>query len=544
MPSSTTNLSPTAAIATPHYLATRAGATILQQGGNAFDAAVATSLAIGIVQPYHSGMGGGCCIHYRTSDGISGVIQARGDAPAAMTPERFWDAEGKPIHRLASEGGLAILVPSLVAGLHALHEKFGHLAWSEVCMAPLHLASAGFPVDFMMARLSHLPANRAKLDQFSNGAALGQPQREGALLIQPELAETLAAVAADPRALYTGPIAESVVRTTQAAGGLLTLDDMVAYRPRTQQPWIVTYRGWRIFAPQTPTVGALQAALALQILDHFALSEYLPGSVEHLHLVAEALKLTYMVRAGLESEADALAIPESTRANEMATRIQLDRAIPFAPWPTVQSMPESGCTSHFSVADAAGNVVAQTQTVRSWYGSGVVDPVTGILLNDNVGDFSLREGDVTNQGIRYNGRYNLVAPGAAPASSQSPMIAIHEESGDMIAVGAAGGPTIVSATVQALINCIDFGMDARASAAAPRVHCHGPELDVEPGVRVAHQLAALGHTIKARDSIAILQLVRRADGVWDAGADPRGPGAAGVLAGDERALTVRSYGAS
>lgn len=530
-------------VAAPHHLAARAGATILQQGGNAVDAAVAVSLAIGVAQPYHSGIGGGCTINYRLAGGTAqGAIDARGPAPRQLTRPLFFDENDAPDYQRVQTGPLASVLPSMVGGLHALHAAHGRLPWGQVCAGPQLLARDGFPADFMLANVYRHAHTRQKLEAYGGDSPLARPLREGELVVQPALANTLAALADDPRTIYEGAVAQQLVTHMQRTGGVWEPDDLATYQPTPLELRECTYRGWRVVAPGLPTIGAQQVLLILQMLEGFDLPALQPGSVEHLHLVAEALRVAYAARAALSSNAEGERIADPANARTLAANIRLDRALDFA-----QALPASdagSCTSHFCVADADGNIVSQTQTIRSHFGSGVIDPTSGIVFNDSAGDFSLRPGDVTTQGIQYNGTYNLLEPGAQPASSQSPVIAWNPETGEVLAAGAAGGPKIVSATLQALINCIDFGMDARRSASAPRVHCHGPITEVESGVRVAAELAALGHQIEQVSQTGIMQMIRCVDGVWEGAADPRGPGAAATVVRTGDVTAVRSYGIS
>lgn len=530
-------------VAAPHYLASQAGATILQQGGNAVDAAVAVSLAIGVVQPYHSGIGGGCTITYRLADGeTQGAIDARGPAPQQLTRALFFDEHDDPDYERVQTGALASVLPSMVGGLHALHAAHGRLSWEQICAPPQLLARDGFVADFMLANVYRHVHTRRKLEAHGGDSPLARPVREGELVIQPELANTLAALAEEPRSIYEGAVAQQLVTHMQRIGGVWQAEDLANYQPEQLVLRECVYRGWRVVAPGLPTIGAQQVLLILQMLEQFDLPALVPGSVEHLHLVAEALRVAYAARAALSSNAEGERIADPANATKLAALIRTDRALDFND--VLPANDAGSCTSHFCVADADGNVVSQTQTVRSHFGSGVIDPASGIVFNDSAGDFSLRPGDVTTQGIQYNGTYNLLEPGAQPASSQSPVIAWNPQTGEMLAAGAAGGPKIVSATVQALINCIDFGMDARRSAGAPRVHCHGPVTSVEAGGRVAAELAARGHQVERVSQSGIMQMIRCVDGAWDGAADPRGPGgvASVVRQGDVRA--VRSYGTS
>ena len=530
-------------VAAPHALAAEVGVRVLQNGGNAFDAAVSVALAIGVVQPYHSGIGGGCNISFMTSEGESGHINARGPAPQALTRDLFFKGDAPDYERVRS-GGLAVTVPSFVAGLEALHRDRGRLPWSEVVLAPLPLALGGFTADFRLASVYTVGDTAAKVASYAQGTPFAKPVLEGQRVIQPQLAETLVKIAENPRAVYEGDVARHLVAAVEGSGGVLSFRDLAAYQPQTTPLQEISYRGWRVLAPGLPTIGSLQTLLALRLLSPFELGlapgDVTPGSAHHLHLVAEVVKATYRARAELDSAEAAATLLDAAAVARLAEGIKLTRIFSESFGYGVPS--SESCTSHFCVGDAEGNVVSQTQTVRSLFGSGVCDPVTGVVLNDSVGDFSLQPGEVTTQGISYRGDYNLLRPGTEPASSQSPLIAVHGDSGDVIAVGAAGGPRIVSATLQALSNQIDFGMNAPLAAAFLRVHSHGQGAELEPNHPAAQALSALGHHVEETAQMGITQTIRRRGNTWEGGADPRGPGGVSLVVEDEGRTTLRSYG--
>ena len=536
---------PTGIIAAPHMLASEVGADVLSNGGNAFDAAVAVALAIGVTQPYHSGIGGGCNCTYRTASGDTGHVNARGPAPQLLSRSLFLNDQNVPNYDLVTRGGLASTIPSFMAGLFKLHSGRGKLPWSDVCLAPQSLAADGFKADFMLANVYHQEATAAKIARYGGASPLAKPIVVGQPVVQPQMAEALAALAKDSRAIYSGEIAQQIATTAQRVGGVLSTDDLASYQAEETKLNTITYRGWQIYVPGLPTIGSLQAMLALQILDRFDLNQWTPGSPQHLHLVAEAVRATYAARAEVAGPEDSAKFLKPAFVTQFAGQIRLGQIHPnfFLTTPLDEaSLGVESCTSHFCVADGEGNIVSQTQTIRSHFGSGVVDPTTGIALNDSVGDFSLQPGETTTQGIRYQGNYNLVAPGADPASSQCPLIAVHPDTGDMLAVGAAGGPRIVSATVQSLVNQIDYGMEPRLAAIFPRVHSHGPVTDLEPNSSAYNALAELGHQLKQRSPLGIMQTIRRRDDVWSGSADPRSPGGCIVVDNRNGQRTRQSYG--
>ena len=470
--------------------------------------------------------------------GEAAHVNARGPAPGQLTRELFLGADGTPNYDLVKAGSLAITVPSLVAGLTTLHQGRGNLPWAKVCETAIPLAADGFMADFRLASVYERPETKDKVARYAQESGFATPIREGQWVTQPQLARTLSALAQDPRSLYKGDIAKNLVAAVQRNGGVLSLDDLSQYRPEVTTLREGTYRGWRVLAPGLPTIGSLQTLLALRVLDRLS-HEFGLNSVQHQHLVAEVVKATYVERAKAESDETASALVDDIAMERLAASIDLEQAreVSFQ-----DNRTDESCTSHFCVADAEGNVVSQTQTVRSHFGSGIVDSETGVVLNDSVGDFSLRPGEVTTQGIRYAGDYNLLTPGAEPASSQSPLIAVHP-GGDVIAVGAAGGPRIVSATLHAFVNQVAFGLSPQVAVALPRAHNHGSATYVESEDTLADSLRALGHEVKTFAPAGITQTLRRRDGRWEGGADPRGPGGVAVVveagSGKKR---VRKYG--
>ncbi|HCU80839.1 MAG TPA: hypothetical protein DGN60_06710 [Chloroflexi bacterium] len=533
----------TGVVSSPHYLATQVGVNILTDGGNAFDAAVAISLAIGVVQPYHSGIGGGGSITFLSKDGLSGCYQGRGSAPAKLDSVRLLNDDGLPDYVAARSGPIACVVPALVQTLKMMHYDYGRLSWKKVVESVVPLASEGFLADSFLAMRSRDDDARSKIDAHKTADLFADVVREGHHILQPEMATSLGKIASDHNDIRNGSIAQSLSGLVQQMGGVLSVADLVDYQPFKQQLIEGKYRQWRILVPATPTIGALQVLFSLRILQNFKLDNYLYGSSQHLHIVAEALKLSFVARGSLDSDDDAVSLCEYEQASQMAGSIRHDSALDVDS--AYEQYDNESCTSHFSVADREGNIVSQTQTIGGIFGSGIIDPISGIVINNLIGDFSLRKGDITTQGIRY-GNYNLCAPGVEPASSQSPIIAINQDDGQVLAVGAAGGPKIVSAVVQALVNYIDFGLGTKASVDAPRLHCHGQRVEVESGISLVaqSQLSDIGHDVVTIERIAILQMICRSVSGWEGASDPRGPGRASILLEEDGDIVTRDFGYS
>jgi len=312
-------------VAAPHMLAAEVGAEVLSNGGNAFDAAVAVALAIGVTQPYHSGIGGGCNATYRTADGDVGHINARGPAPQQLNRALFLDQQGVPNYELATTGGLASTIPSFMAGLWELHHDRGLLSWADVCLAPQSLATDGFKADFMLAKVYAGEATAAKIAKYGGSSPFAQPITAGQPIVQPQMAETLASLAKYPRAIYSGAIADQIATTTQQFGGVLSTADLAGYHAEETKLNSITYRGWQLYIPGLPTIGALQTMLALQILDRFDLSQWTPGSPQHLHLVAEAVRATYAARAEIAGPDDSMRFLQPDFVDRFASQISMEQ---------------------------------------------------------------------------------------------------------------------------------------------------------------------------------------------------------------------------
>ena len=526
---------PSAAIAAPHLQASQIGAEVFFEGGNAFDAAVVVSLAIGVTQPYHSGIGGGCNITFYTQ-GQGHHINARGPAPKNISLKLFQE-NAQINYEKVKAGPLASTVPSLISGLKLLHTGRGNLAWSDLCNRVAELAKRRLSVDFMLANVYHAEETRAKIASYGKGSVFEHPLGEGSSYQQEALAETLTLLARDPDSLYRGELARQLVSTLSNQGGVLTLEDLASYEAHSTELYTFQYRDWQILAPGLPTIGALQTQLALKTLNTFSLRELGHNSAKYLDLIAKLLKLTYLKRAELEPSEIAEALSSDALARELAVLLKR----PLTAQALDTDLTSESCTSHFCVADDEGNLISQTQTIRSHFGSGVVDLASGIVLNDSIGDFSLKAGESTTQGIHYKGRFNLLDGGKEPASSQSPVIALQQATGDIIAAGAAGGPKIVSATLQTLLNQIDFDLGAQIAVALPRIHNHGQHSYLESAGQSAQDLEALGHELGPFAANGIAQTIRKRKTGWQAGADPRGPGGSCLLI-DKTKKVLRSYG--
>ena len=523
-----------AAIASAHPLASAAGAEVLAAGGNAFDAAIAVAAALGVVEPYSSGLGGGgFLLLHRAADRRQVVVDARETAPGAATADMFLDAGGAPVPRASLDGARAAAIPGTPAALAWIAQRYGRLPL-RVSLAPaVRLAREGFAVDARFARVSAAAAAKLSRDSLSSALFLadGAPLREGAVLRQPALAATFEAIAgAGHDGFYAGAVAEELVRSVRAAGGVWTLKDLAGYRIREREPARIAYRGATIVTAPLPSAGGLTLAQSLNILERFDLPP--AGSAERAHLVAEALRRAYQDRARYLGDPDFVDGPWERLAGpgyaaRRAATIRRDRATASGGLPAAG---EGENTSHFSVVDRDGNRVAATLTINTLFGSGFVAGATGVLLNNEMDDFAVAPGVPNVYGL-VGSRANAVAPGKRPLSSMSPTFV--EDRRGVLVLGTPGGSRIISMVLLAILGYLDqAAVDPAALVAAPRFHHQylPDRIEVEPdGFDEAWRaaLAARGHAISvAARRWGNMQAVwvDATSGRAAAASDPRGEG--------------------
>ncbi|MCS6797906.1 MAG: gamma-glutamyltransferase [Myxococcota bacterium] len=527
-------------VVTDHPLASEAGARLLRAGGNAADAAAAAMLALGVVSPASSGLGGGgFALYYRTRDRSITFLDFRERAPAAATPSLF---EGLPPER-SRLGGLATAVPGEVAGIDALLDRFGTRRWAEVVVPAIRLAERGVPPsDDLVQRAAPLLPILARNPLMRSW--LGPDGRlDGAdRLRNRDLARTLHALGRHGAgAFYRGPIARRIVSAVRGAGGVLTLDDLAAYRAVERRPLEGSRLGWRWVTAPPPSAGGwtLLASLALveRWIDPTRRRDFGP---EHLHAFAEAWKGPFLDRARHFGDPDHISIPldrldAETRHAARAARFEPERARPASDYDvpvesqngaTTTAVPTGAGTSHLCVVDAEGNVAAVTTTINLPFGAGY--SAAGIVLNNQMDDFASAVGRANAFGLP-GGANNLPGPGRRPVSTMTPTLVLDDQ-GPILCIGASGGSRIVTAVMQVAWHVLVRGLTPRDALALPRVHHQGlPEVlyteishPLEPNVEAA--LRARGHRLEPSTSRADVQLVRlRAtpNGALLAASDPR-----------------------
>lgn len=542
-------LKPTSAVATPpavavasaHPLATEAGQEILAAGGNAFDAAVAVTAALAVVEPYSSGLGGGgFWLLHRARDGFEVMVDGREKAPLAAHRDMYLDEQGQVIEGLSVDGPLAAGIPGVPAAMVHLAERYGRLPLSRSLMPAIRYAREGFAVDDHYLRLAKF--RRDILLRWPDGARLflqdGEVPQEGYVIKQPELAETLEAMAAKGKAgFYSGPVATQMVDGVRAAGGIWSLKDLEDYAVVERQPIQGVYRGIRITSAPPPSSGGVALLTTLNILAGYDLGGY--DEVTRRHLIVEAMRRAYRDRAVYLGDSDFVDVPVERLTHPwyaagLRASIRADRATPSNALPGLESEPEGPHTTHFSVLDREGNRVAATVTVNYPFGSGFVAPGTGVLLNDEMDDFSAKPGTPNVYGL-VGAEANAIAPGKRPLSSMSPTFLSNDHGVGVL--GTPGGSRIIT---MVLLGILDYaqGHEPASWVSLPRFH-HQYLPDViqyEPGAltpAVISGLEQLGHRLQeTRWRYGNMQAILwdRRDGKVYAASDPRGVGEATVRA--------------
>ena len=520
-------------------IAARIGADVLRQGGNAVDAAVATGFAMAVTYPRAGNIGGGgfMVIHLAHSN-EDVAIDYRETAPAAATRDMFLGPDGKPDNAKSRDSALGIGVPGTVAGLALALEKYGSgkFTLAQLLKPSIELARDGFVLTDDMAdtlpqwyrRLAKWPAS-AKVFSHADGTSLG----EGDKLVQADLAATLGAIAEQgPRGFYEGPVADKLVKAIHDAGGIMTTDDLKAYQAVIRTPVRGTYRGYDIVSMPLPSSGGVVLLETLNILEGFRLSDLEQGSPASLHLLIEAMKRGYADRARYLGDPAFINAPTNILlAKDYATKLraEIDPEHATQADKVAAALPprEGSNTTHYSVVDSEGNAVSNTYTLNFSYGVGLVADGTGVLLNNELDDFTAAPGASNAFGL-VGYEANLPGPGKRPLSSMSPTIVLKD--GKVVLVtGSPGGSRIISAVLQIIVDVLDYHMDVAAAVAAPRLHHqwmpdrvrveHGFPADVIDGLK------ARGHTVvEPLGQTSVNSILVTANGLLGA-PDPRTRGA-------------------
>lgn len=462
-------------------ISAQVGADILRRGGNAVDAAVATGFAMAVTYPRAGNIGGGgFMVIHSTERNEDIAIDYRETAPAATTAQIFLGPDGKPDPAKSRDSGLGIGVPGTVAGLALALEKYGSgkFTLAQLLEPAIVLARDGFIVTDDIA--DTLPGWYPRLARWPSSAKIfakpdGTPFGEGDRLVQSDLADTLARVATQgPRGFYEGPVAEELAKAVSDAGGIMTAADLKAYQAVIRSPVRGTYRGYDIVSMPLPSSGGVVLVESLNILEGFQLADLKQGSPTSLHLLIEAMKRAYADRARYLGDPAFVNAPIDTLtakdyAAKLRANISTNRATPSKEIVSAPPAPREGSnTTHFSVVDSSGNAVSNTYTLNFSYGVGLVADGTGVLLNNELDDFTAAVGASNAYGL-VGYEPNLPGPGKRPLSSMSPTIVL-KDGKPVLVTGSPGGSLIISTVLQVIVNVLDYRMDVAAAVAAPRLH--------------------------------------------------------------------------
>ncbi|ECG8598771.1 gamma-glutamyltransferase [Salmonella enterica subsp. salamae] len=478
-------------VASVDAMATQVGVDILKQGGSAVDAAVAVGYALAVTHPQAGNLGGGGFMLLRTKDGATTAIDFREMAPAGATRDMFLDEQGNPDSKKSLTSPLASGTPGTVAGLSLALEKYGSLPLNSVVRPAIKLAQEGFIVNDALADDLKTYGSEV-LPHHENSKAIfwkdGEPLKKGDKLVQQDLANSLTMIAENgPDAFYKGEIARQIAQQMQQNGGLITTDDLAAYQAVERTPVSGEYRGYQIFSMPPPSSGGIHIVQILNILENFDMKKYGFGSADAIQIMAEAEKYAYADRSEYLGDPDFVSVPwqaltSKAYAKSIAGQIDINKAKPSSEIRPGKLAPyESDQTTHFSVVDKDGNAVAVTYTLNTTFGTGIVAGNTGILLNNQMDDFSAKPGVPNVYGL-VGGEANAVGPKKRPLSSMSPTIVV-KDGKTWLVTGSPGGSRIITTVLQMVVNTIDFGMNVAEATNAPRFHHQWlpDELRVEKG---------------------------------------------------------------
>jgi gamma-glutamyltranspeptidase/glutathione hydrolase len=557
-------------VTTVHPLASQAGLRAFQAGGNAIDAAIAAALTLGIVDSNNSGIGGGCFILIRLANGQFVAIDGRETAPAKATRDMYL-RDDKAVPALSQEGPLAVGVPGALAAMASAVTQYGELPFQQLVLEAAQLATDGFSLDARQVAvrdqtLAYLdrvyPQTEASARDTSKVLATDQPfpsaihfqgfrhvwldpsgtlPSVGQIYHPTDLAATYRSIAQQgPSWFYQGEFAQSVANWMQSHGGLITRDDFAQYKPIERPPVRGTYRGYEIISFPPPSSGGVHLIQMLHILEHFDLATLGDDSSAFIHRVAEAMKLAFADRAHWLGDPDFAAVPRGLLdrgyAKELALRIRPNSCLTVTGHGTpphadsdVFAREANRHTTHLSTVDAEGNWVAMTATVNTRFGSKVVVPGTGVVLNNQMDDFAAQPG-VPNYFGLLGAEANAVEAGKRPLSSMSPTLVL-KDGEPILTLGAAGGPTIISQTLLTLLRVIDFQQSPETALSRPRFHhqWQPDTLQIEPfglAPEVLDELRLIGHTLRRIPGIGVVQAIGKIPGQpgFLGAHDPKVPG--------------------
>jgi gamma-glutamyltranspeptidase/glutathione hydrolase len=524
-------VAPTAMVASNNALASAAGDEIMKAGGNAVDAAVATGFALAVTFPFAGNLGGGGYMVIRMADGRTAAVDYREIAPLAASRDMYIGPDGKLTNE-SVVGYRASGVPGAVAGMTAALAKFGSKPLREVLQPAIRLAEEGFIVDSVL--FASLRGSRAYLERFDGKTVFypnGEPLQPGTRFRQPALARTLKLIAEQGAdAFYRGEVGDSLVAGMKRGGGIITKEDLARYKPEMRQPIASTYRGYHLLTMPPSSSGGVTITETLNILETY---DNLPpfGSVGYAHALASAYQRAFIDRNSKLADPAFAQVPldkltSKSYARELRKTIANDKATPT---PTLERTIADGMhTTHYSVVDGSGNAVATTTTINNGYGSGVYLTGPGFFMNDEMDDFAAQPGKPNMFGL-VQGEANAIAPGKRMLSAMSPTIVLDPQGKLLLVVGAAGGPRIITATSQVILNVIQNHMTLADAMRAPRLHHQAlpdtlrfESAGLTPAV--VDSLRAMGWGIVSTGSVANVNAIMRTPGGLVGVTEPRDRG--------------------
>jgi gamma-glutamyltranspeptidase / glutathione hydrolase len=511
-----------------HPLASEAGHAVLALGGSALDAAIAVQMVLGLVEPQSSGPGGGAfLLHWSASERRLRTYDGRETAPAAARADRFVDAEGRPLAFFeAVVGGASVGVPGVLRMLELAHRHHGKRPWAQLFQHAIIAAEEGYAMSPRLHAL--LKAERYLADDAAARAIFygsdGHPKPVGTRIFNPAYGETMRSLAQDGAgALYRGAIASEIVRAVRshATPGDLTAEDLAAYRPIEREPVCGPYRVWRVCSMGPPSAGGIALLQILGLLERAGFERAVPHSAQAVHLFSEAGRLAFADRARYGADPDFIPVPVqkllSARYLDARAGLIGERSLRIAP----AGDAESTGTSHFSIVDGEGNVVAMTSTIENAFGSRIM--VGGFLLNNQLTDFAFEP--------RRGGALaaNRVEPGKRPRSSMAPTVVFAPEGTVRLALGSPGGPAIINYVAKTLVGVLDWGLDIQSAIEVPNHGSRNGPTDLERGSAyeaLEPELRARHHVVQALPLVSGVHAIERIPGGWRGGADPRREGVA------------------
>jgi gamma-glutamyltranspeptidase/glutathione hydrolase len=463
-------------VVTAQHLASDVGVEVLQKGGNAVDAAIAVGYALAVTYPTAGNIGGGGFMTIRLKDGTTTFLDFRERAPLGSTKTMYLDGKGNIVKGLSTDGYLAVGVPGSVAGFEAARIKYGTRSREELMAPAIRLAKDGFVLE--QGDVVSLKGGAKKLAKDEAAAAIflkpgGKTYEAGERLVQPDLAASLSAISeSGPDAFYKGAIADAIVKASGEMGGVLAKADFEQYAVRELKPITCNYRGYEIVSSPPPSSGGVIICEILNVLEGYPLSYLGYGSAETVHVMVEAMRHAYVDRNSALGDPDFVDNPAEKLIDKAYAKEIREKISPFKAGVSQDLMPkgmgESTETTHYSVVDDAGNAVAVTYTLNGSFGAGIVAPGTGILLNNEMDDFTAKPGTPNLYGL-VQGEANAIEPKKTPLSSMSPTI-VSKDGKPFMVIGSPGGARIITITLEAILNVIDHGMNIQEAIDAPRIH--------------------------------------------------------------------------